>query len=276
MGCPPSRIDTLGVEVRRRVQVRLLARMAKSGETAEGALPPPARRVDAVELDGLTQATCAVDGSRGIRYSAFMPDSSAERRSDVTDLLRRWREGDRDALERLMPLVYEELHRIASRYLAHERSDHTLQSTALVHEAFVRLVDQRRVGWENRAQFFGLAAQAMRRILVDHARARNRQKRGASANRIALESIAPPAAFDPVDPADAIALDSALQKLDGIDSVQARIVELRFFGGLTVDETADVLDTSPSTVKREWTLAKAWLYRELAGMPPDKIIAPDA
>jgi RNA polymerase sigma factor (TIGR02999 family) len=198
-----------------------------------------------------------------------MPDSSPGPRTDVTDLLRRWREGERDALERLMPLVYEELHRIASRYLSHERPDHTLQSTALVHEAYVKLVDQRRVDWQNRAQFFGLAAQAMRRILVDHARSRHRLKRGASAPRIDLDDADPAAPTDRVDPADAIALDGALQKLEALDPGQARIVELRFFGGLTVEETADVLATSPSTIKREWTLAKAWLYRELAGTPDE-------
>jgi len=185
--------------------------------------------------------------------------------SDVTGLLRRWHEGDREALERLMPLVYQELHRIASRYLRHERPGHTLQSTALVHEAYVKLVDQHRVDWHNRAQFFGLAAQAMRRILVDHARARSREKRGAGAPRVALDAVEPADAESNLHPADAIALDRALEKLESFDPGQARIVELRFFGGLTVEETADVLGTSPSTVKREWTLARAWLFRELEG-----------
>jgi len=193
-----------------------------------------------------------------------MPDNLGSP-SDVTDLLRRWHEGDREALERLMPLVYQELHRIASRYLRHERPGHTLQSTALVHEAYVKLVDQRRVDWQNRAQFFGLAAQAMRRILVDHARARSREKRGAGAPLVALDAVQPVAAESNVHPADAIALDRALEKLETFDPGQARIVELRFFGGLTVEETADILGTSPSTVKREWTLARAWLYRELEG-----------
>ncbi len=204
-----------------------------------------------------------------------MPDSSSESRSEVTDLLRRWRDGDREALERLMPLVYEELHRIASRYLSHERSNHTLQSTALVHEAYVKLVDQRRVDWQNRSQFFGLAAQAMRRILVDHARSRGRQKRGADAPRLGLDVVDPAAAPGAVDPADAIALDGALQKLETIDPAQARIVELRFFGGLTVEETADVMATSPSTIKREWTIAKAWLYRELSGEPRGGTASPE-
>jgi RNA polymerase sigma-70 factor (ECF subfamily) len=198
-----------------------------------------------------------------------MPDSSAAAPSDITDLLRRWREGDREALDRLMPLVYRELHRIASRYLARERSGHTLQSTALVNEAFVRLVDQRRVDWRNRAQFFGLAAQAMRRILVDHARSRARLKRGADGERISIGAVDPAAPGEEIDPADAIAVDRALRKLEHLDPAQARIVELRFFGGLTVEETADVLATSASTVKREWTIARAWLYRELAGATGD-------
>jgi RNA polymerase sigma-70 factor, ECF subfamily len=204
-----------------------------------------------------------------ISYPANMPDSPAADPSDVTDLLRRWREGDRDALDRLMPLVYRELHRIASRYLAHERLGHTLQSTALVNEAFVKLVDQRRVDWQNRAQFFGLAAQAMRRILVDHARSRSRLKRGSDGERISIGAVDPAAPEEKIDPADAIAVDRALRKLEHLDPAQARIVELRFFGGLTVEETADVLATSASTVKREWTIAKAWLYRELAGATGD-------
>ncbi len=194
-----------------------------------------------------------------------MPDNPTAPGSDVTDLLRRWGRGDREALDRLMPLVYEELHRIASRYLTHERSDHTLQSTALVHEAYVRLVGQREVDWQNRAQFFGLAAQAMRRILVDHARTRGRAKRGSDAPHVAAEGVDAVAAADTVDIDDAVAIDVALNKLHAIDPEQARIVELRFFGGLTVEETAEVLSTSARTVKREWALARAWLRRELAG-----------
>lgn len=195
--------------------------------------------------------------------TAHMSDNFPGSRSDVTDLLRRWGRGDREALDRLMPLVYQELHRMASRYLTSERSGHTLQSTALVHEAYVRLVDQRLVDWQNRAQFFGLAAQAMRRILVDHARARGRAKRGSDAPRVAMETVEPAAPADTVDPEDAVAIDVALNKLQAIDPGQARIVELRFFGGLTVEETAEVLSTSPSTVKREWALARAWLRLEL-------------
>ena len=187
---------------------------------------------------------------------------------DVTALLRRWGHGDRDALDRLMPLVYEELHRMASRYMTGERGGHTLRSTALVHEAYVRLVDQRLADWQNRAQFFGLAAQAMRRILVDHARSRGRAKRGSDAPRVAVETVDPPVAPDAVDREDALALDAALNKLQAIDPGQAQIVELRFFGGLTVEETAEVLSTSPSTVKREWVIARAWLRRELEGTHP--------
>lgn len=194
-----------------------------------------------------------------------MHDSRAEPRSDVTDLLRRWGHGDRDALDRLMPLVYEELHRMASRYLTGERPDHTLQSTALVHEAYVRLVDQRVADWRNRSQFFGLAAQAMRRILVDHARTRTRVKRGAHASHVAVESADLASTASDLTAEDTVALDVALDKLAVLDPGQARIVELRFFGGLTIEETADVLASSVSTVKREWTLARAWLYQELSG-----------
>ncbi len=187
----------------------------------------------------------------------------------MTGLLRRWARGDREALDRLMPLVYQELHRMASRYLTRERSNHTLQSTALVHEAYVRLVDQRLADWHNRAQFFGLAAQAMRRILVDHARSRGRAKRGADAPRVAADVGDAVGKVDAVDLDDAVAIDVALTKLQALDPAQARIVELRFFGGLTVEETAEVVETSPRTVKREWAVARAWLRRELAGRGAD-------
>ncbi len=193
-----------------------------------------------------------------------MPDNLGPR-SDVTQLLWRWGHGDRDALDRLMPLVYQELHRMASRYMTGERAGHTLQTTGLVHEAYVRLVDQRHVDWQNRAQFFGLAAQAMRRILVDHARSRGRAKRGSDAPRAPVETVDVLAAPESVDLDDAVAIDIALNKLQGVDPGQAQIVELRFFGGLTVEETAQVLATSPRTVKREWALARAWLLREMAG-----------
>jgi len=197
-----------------------------------------------------------------------MPDDLPGSRFHVTNLLRRWGRGDREALDQLMPLVYQELHRMASRYMTGERAGHTLQSTALVHEAYVRLVDQRLADWQNRAQFFGLAAQAMRRILVDHARSRGRAKRGSGEPRAAMDAIDAVAAPDSVDVEDAVAIDVALNKLQAIDPGQAEIVELRFFGGLTVEETAEVLSLSPRTVKREWALARAWLHRELAGAGP--------
>jgi len=154
---------------------------------------------------------------------------------------------------------------MASRYMTGERAGHTLQGTALVHEAYVRLVDQRLVDWQNRAQFFGLAAQAMRRILVDHARSRGRAKRGSGAPRAVMETVDAVAAPESVAVEDAIAIDVALSRLQAIDPGQAQIVELRFFGGLTVEETAEVLSLSPRTVKREWALARAWLHRELTG-----------
>ena len=154
---------------------------------------------------------------------------------------------------------------MASRYMTGERAGHTLQSTALVHEAYVRLVDQRLVDWQNRAQFFGLAAQAMRRILVDHARSRGRAKRGSDAPRAVMDTLDGIAAPDRLDVEDVVAIDVALNKLQAIDPGQAEIVEFRFFGGLTVEETAEILSLSPRTVKREWALARAWLHRELTG-----------
>jgi RNA polymerase sigma factor (TIGR02999 family) len=176
---------------------------------------------------------------------------------EVTALLRDWSGGDRAALERLMPLVYQELRRLAASYLRVERPDHTLQPTALVHEAYLRLVDQRGVNWQNRAHFFGIAAQMMRRILVDHARRRQAAKRDATALR--LEANGGEAGRDP----ELLALDQALCGLESLDARQARIVELRFFGGLTVEETAEVAGVSPATVKREWRTARAWLAREI-------------
>lgn len=188
---------------------------------------------------------------------------------DVTQLLVRWSEGDAGALERLLPLVYGELRRIASNQLRHERPDHTLAPTALVHELYFRLVDQSRTSWQNRAHFFGLAAQLMRRILVDHARAQQAEKRGGSITRISLDEMlaedGEPSGEDADAAADVLAIDDALERLAALDPDQARIVELRFFGGLTVDETASVLKRSPRTVKREWRLARAWLYRALHG-----------
>ena len=182
--------------------------------------------------------------------------------SDVTQLLLDWSRGDRTALDRLMPLVYAELRALAGRSLRHERSGHTLQGTALVHEAYLKLVDQRQVRWQDRAHFFAVAAQLMRRILVDHARRHGAAKRGGGKPGLPLEEVDVPA---PPAPVDWLALDRALDRLAVIDERQARIVELRFFGGLTIEETAVVLQISPATVKNEWSLARGWLYRELQG-----------
>ena len=181
--------------------------------------------------------------------------------SSVTRLLGDWSRGDSSALEQLLPIVHDELRRIARRALRRERVDHTLQPTALVSELYLRLVQQRSASFENRVQFFGVAAQLMRRILVDHARAQAAAKRGGSSPRLSLS-----AADDVgVEPAlEVLAVDRALTRLAQLDADQARIVELRYFSGLTVEETAHVLRTSPRTVKREWRLAKAWLYERLS------------
>jgi RNA polymerase sigma factor (TIGR02999 family) len=184
---------------------------------------------------------------------------------DVTKLLIEWRGGQQEALDKLMPIVYRELQSLARRYLSRERSDHTLQSTALVHEAYLKLVDQRSVEWQNRAHFFGIAAQVMRRVLVDHARRRKRDKRGNEGTRVTL--VDGLLASEPSS-IDAIALDTALTSLERLDPQQGRVVELRFFGGLTVEETAEVMDVSTGTVKREWRIAKAWLYRHIQGSEP--------
>jgi RNA polymerase sigma factor (TIGR02999 family) len=171
-----------------------------------------------------------------------------------------WSQGDRSALDRLMPLVYDELHHLASRYMSRESPGHTLQSTALVHEAYLKLIDQQRIQWRNRAQFFGVAAQMIRRILVDHARTAKAQKRGGEARKLSLdETSGIPERRD----LDLLALDDALATLAKLDLQQSRVIELRFFGGLTVEETAEALNISPATVKRDWVTAKAWLFREL-------------
>jgi len=187
---------------------------------------------------------------------------------DITRLLREWQGGSAQALERLIPLVYNELRTLASRYLSGERRDHTLQTTGLVHEAYLKLAGQREVDWQNRAHFFGIAAQLMRRILVDHARRHRRVKRGGGAPLLSLDDLDPPSAPLPVDTADAYDLDRALTRLEALDPQQGRIVELRFFGGMTIEEAAEVMDLSPATIKRDWAVAKAWLYRELAAESP--------
>jgi RNA polymerase sigma factor (TIGR02999 family) len=185
----------------------------------------------------------------------------------VTQLLIEWQRGDAQALDRLMPLVYAELRAIAARHLSRESPGHTLQSTALVHEAYLRLVGQHRAQWQNRAQFFGIAAQMMRRILVDHARGQHREKRGGSAPTLSLDDAT--AASEPGAEAefDLVELDDALTTLAAIDPRGARTVELRFFSGLTIEETAEVLGVSAGTVKREWSTARAWLYREIRRAP---------
>jgi RNA polymerase sigma factor (TIGR02999 family) len=185
--------------------------------------------------------------------------------SDITRLLREWQRGDAQALERLVPLVDAELHALASRYLSRERQDHTLQTTALVHEAYLKLAGQRGMDWQNRAHFFGIAAQLMRRILVDHARRGHRVKRGGGAPHVPLGAVDPPSAEPPLHPIDAYALDRALSRLEAVDAQQGRLVELRFYGGMTIDETAEVMGISTATAKREWAVARAWLYRELSG-----------
>ena len=187
---------------------------------------------------------------------------SRESSSPVTELLVRWRDGDREALESLMPLVYDELRRLAHHYLQRERSDHTLQSTALVHEAYMRLAGQNAPQWQNRAHFFGIAARVMRQILVEYARAHSAAKRGGvGACKITLDESLELAQRTDID---VVALDGALDRLSELDPQQSRIVELRFFTGLTIEDTSEVMGLSPATVKRDWTSARAWLHREIA------------
>jgi RNA polymerase sigma factor (TIGR02999 family) len=179
---------------------------------------------------------------------------------DVTDLLIDLSRGDQNALNQLMPLVYDELRRLASRYLRHERRGHTLQTTALVHEAYLKLVEQQHASWENRIQFFAAAAQVMRHILVDYARSRRAFKRGGDFCRLSLDEAV--LSSEEKD-ADLLTLNEALNGLAAIDTQQSRVVELRVFGGLTVEETAEALGISPRTVKREWSMAKAWLHKRM-------------
>jgi len=180
---------------------------------------------------------------------------------NITQMLREWSGGNREVLDDLMPLVYDELHRQARRFLSRERSDHTLQTTALIHEAYLKLVDQREVNWESRTHFFAIAANLMRRILVDYARAKNREKRGGDYLMLPLEEAALVAGKE--KNIDLMALDEALTGLEKIDERQARIVELRYFGDLTLEETAEALGISRTTVADDWAMAKAWLHREL-------------
>jgi RNA polymerase sigma factor (TIGR02999 family) len=180
---------------------------------------------------------------------------------EVTRLLQAWSEGDQDARDKLMPLVYQELRKRAAAYLKRERRDHTLQPTALVHEAYLRLVDQKRAAWQNRAQFFGVASQMMRRILVDRARARNMAKRGGRWARVELEEGAAVARPKDVDVLD---LDAALTELATFDERKSRIAEMRFFGGLSIEETAHAVGISVATVERDWQAARAWLFKTLS------------
>jgi RNA polymerase sigma-70 factor, ECF subfamily len=200
-------------------------------------------------------------------WGTMAPDESDVQEpsdGDISSLLRAWTDGDQQALEKLTPIVYEELRRLARYYMSGERTGHSLQTTALVNEAYLRLTDYKRMRWENRAHFFAVSAQLMRRILVDHAR-RHNLKRGAGVQHVSLEDTA--IVQERHD--DLVALDDALQALARFDSRKAQVVELRFFGGLSVEETAEVLKISPITVMRDWSTARAWLYHEMKGESAD-------
>jgi RNA polymerase sigma factor (TIGR02999 family) len=187
---------------------------------------------------------------------------SSTQKQDITQLLVDLTRGDKEALDKLLPLVYDELRRLADRYLRKERADHSLQATALVHEAYLRLIDQNSVQWQNRAHFFGVAAQMMRRILVDHARAHQAAKRGSGAVKLSLDELVD---ISDEQAADMLVLDEALTALAKFDPQKSRIVELRFFGGLSIEETAEVLGVGTATVIRQWRTAKAWLYKAVTG-----------
>src|SRR5205807_833776 len=186
---------------------------------------------------------------------------SEQNSHEITGMLRAWTGGKREALDELLPLVYKELHRQAARFLRRERQGHTLQPTALINEAYLKLIDQREVNWENRTHFFAIAAQAMRRILVDHARTRHRDKRGGDEAKVSLDEAMIVVADE--NNVDLIALDEALTRLEKKDKQQTRIVELRYFSGLSLEETAEALNISRTTAARDWAMAKAWLHREL-------------
>ena len=197
-------------------------------------------------------------------HLSHRPAMSEQPSSDVTKLLQAWSDGDKQALEELIPLVHAEVHRLAHNYLQRERSGQKLQTTELVNEAYLQLVQQRQVRWQNRSHFFGIAAQLMRRVLAEQARRRKAAKRGAGAEPISLDLTPMVATLDRVDFAD---LDEVLQRLTVLDPRQGQLVELRFFGGLSIEETAEVMKLSPATIKREWSSARAWLRHELAGSP---------
>ena len=179
---------------------------------------------------------------------------------NVTELLADWSKGDRNALEAMLPMVYNELRRIAANRLRHERPGHTLEPTALVHEAYLRLIEQERTNWKNRAQFFGIAAEMMRRILINHAIAKQAAKRGGDAIKVSLSAAEGQSAEDD---ANLLALDEALKRLAALDERKSRIVELKFFSGLSIEEIAEVMSISHATVEREWAMARAWIYREI-------------
>lgn len=188
-------------------------------------------------------------------------ENPGQNSQNITRMLKDWSGGKREALDELLPFVYNELHRQASRYLRKERGDHTLQTTALIHEAYMRLIDQNEVEWQNRAHFFAIAAQTMRRILVDYARTRKREKRGGDDVKLQLDDAMNVSTKE--KSIDLVALDEALNRLAEFDERQAKVVELRYFSGMTEEETAEVLDISPATVRRDWNMAKAWLFHQL-------------
>ncbi len=192
----------------------------------------------------------------------YQRESEMNQTRQITQMLRKWSGGNREALEDLMPLVYDELHKQAARFLNRERRDHTLQATALIHETYLKLIDQREVNWESRTHFFAIAANLMRRILVDYARQKHREKRGGDMVKLPLEEAAL-VVVSKEKSIDLMALDEALTKLEKIDEQQARIVELRYFSGLSLEETAEALRVSRTTIANDWAMAKAWLHREL-------------
>jgi RNA polymerase sigma factor (TIGR02999 family) len=199
--------------------------------------------------------------AQGYFASETVLTNQAAKSEEITAMLRAWGDGDRAVLDQLLPLVYDELHRQAHRYLRRERANHTLQTTALIHEAYLKLVNQRDVHWQNRAHFFGIAANAMRRILVDYARTKKREKRGGADQDLPLDDAMMVVTTD--QNIDLLALDEALDRLAAIDEQQERVVELKYFSGLSIEETAEALNISPATVKRDWQMAKAWLRNEL-------------
>jgi RNA polymerase sigma factor (TIGR02999 family) len=214
----------------------------------------PAETMTASQKGAIIRATCDARQTEGEAMTTPSPQS-------VTQLLRAWSRGDQSALAQLTPLVYEELRRLARRYMEQERPGHTLQTTALVNEAYLRLVDLKQMRWQDRAHFLAVAAQVMRRILVEFARRRRRHKRGGEAQRVSLDEALEVSQERAVD---LVALDDALSALTRLDRRKSQVVELRFFGGLSVEETAEVLKVSPDTVRREWDKARAWLYQELS------------